>query len=234
MKYLVGLLLLTSVLFAKAQGNLNTPDFPGDIMIDIGLNYWDSADSLDQKGWPSKSIGFYYMKTKFLSEKFTFRYGAGFTFEKVSLGNRKTLRSLEDSVLVTDIPLDLTKVEIRKNKLATMYLDIPLELRFYPKGTDEGEGLFFGVGGVLGLRMNAYTKIKYGNADELIKVKESGKYNLAPFRYGLQARFGFKGVHLFYKQYFSNTFKDNVLGVNGGDLGYNPRMTTVGINITGF
>lgn len=237
MKYVFGFILLVVGLSANAQDSFKTPDFPGDLMVDIGLNYWDQADSLDQKGWPSKSISFYYMKTKFLSNKFTFRYGAGLGLEKISLGNRRTLTSLEDSVLVADVPFDLTRTDMRKNKLALTYLDIPVELRFYPKGTEEGEGLFVGVGGIVGIRMAAHIKLKYGNADELIKEKMTGKYNLNSFRYGVQARVGFKGVHFFFKKYFSETFNDNLQFSNGTeitDMGYNPTMTTFGINITGF
>ncbi|GAB4234197.1 MAG: hypothetical protein Tsb0034_07780 [Ekhidna sp.] len=235
MRYLFGTLLITISFSLLAQeGGLKRPDIPGDVMVDVGLNFWDtSSDSLDQKAWSSKSISIYYMKNKVLSNKFTFNYGVGLGLEKISLGNRNTLVSLEDSVLVADIPLDLTQVDIRKNKLATTYLDVPFELRFYPMGTEEGEGLFVSVGGVAGIRMNAHRKIKWEDINEVQKQKNTGRFDLNSFRYGVQARIGFKGVHLFYKQYFSNTFRNDVI-VDGAAQDFNPRMTTIGINVTGF
>ena len=108
------------------------------------------------------------------------------------------------------------------------YLDIPLEFRFHPQGTEDGEGLFLGVGVVAGLRLRAHTKWKYENNGETTREKQTGDFNLNSFRYGYQIRAGFRGVHLFYKRYLSETFQ--------GDFpdGTNPTMTTIGINVTGF
>ena len=239
MKYIFGFLLLVGSAVTFGQNEFARPDIPGDLMIDIGLNYWDEEPLfVDQAGWRSKSIGFYYTKRKALSNKFAFHYGAGLGLEKFDLGDSLTFSSgvllnADDNDPENDVisPLELTPlVEGRpydKNRLAVTYFDIPVELRFHPKGTEEGEGLFLSVGGMIGLRMNAHMKYKFDEGGETVIEKVKGKYDLNAFRYGLQARFGFKGVHLFYKQYFSDTFNDPVGGVN-------PRMTTIGINVTGF
>ncbi len=231
MKYVIGLLFLFGCRMAIAQDGFAQPDVPGQLMIDIGLNYLDEEPSaINQKAFRSKSIGLYYTKRKALSNKFSFYYGLGFGLEKLDFGDSSTLVSGFDDgteiLPVAVVPLD-TDLSFDKNRLAITYLDIPLDLRFHPTGTQDGEGLFIGVGGILGLRLNSHAKFKFDEGGETVIEKVKGEYNLSTFRYGVQARLGFRGVHLFYKQYFSDVFKDPVGGAD-------PRMTTIGINVTGF
>lgn len=248
MKYLFGFLFVVGSIVVFGQNEVVRPDIPGELMVDIGLNYWDVNpitalnDSvnleIDPQGWRSKSLGIYYTKRFPISNKFSMYYGLGLGFEKISLGNNATFESgvlfngddnnVENDSLaalaITNLP---GNISYDKNKLGITYLDIPLDFRFHPLGTEDGEGLFIGVGGVVGLRMNSKVKLKYEEGDETVIQKVKGKYNLSGLRYGVQARFGFRGVHLFYKQYFSDVFKDEIGGAQ-------PRMKTIGINITGF
>lgn len=199
-------------------------------MVDIGVNDWSelpSEDSLEQKGWPSKSIGIYYTQRKSINEYLSFYYGIGLGLEKISLGNERTLYSFGDSVAIGDLPVDLTTVSVDKNRLAMTYLDIPVEFRYHLLGTQDGEGLFIGFGGIFGMRLNSHTKWKYSLNGENVRIKSSGKFNLNPWRYGIQVRAGFKGFHFFYKQYMSDAFSDPLGGAN-------PQLRTIGVNFTGF
>lgn len=230
MRYIFGVLLAMLVFVSTAQDGLKRPDIPGELMVDIGFNVWSSMPgALERKTWASKSIGIYYMKRKAINSKLSFNYGIGFGLEKMSLGDSSTLFS---NTIVNDtlrsVYIGPNSQNFSKNKLATTYLDIPVEFRFHPLGTEDGEGLFIGVGGIIGVRMNAHTKWKYDNNGETVRDKVSGKFNLNSFRYGYQVRAGFRGVHLFYKRYVSPVFKDQF------EDGFNPVMTTVGINLTGF
>lgn len=236
MKHVLGvaLLALSGVVFS--QDKLKRPDVPGDLMVDIGLNYLDADPAtIEQKGFTSKSVGIYYTKRRAFGAKLSLYYGLGLGLEKLSLGDSATLQSgvlltgsgntdSLASVFIADIP---TGLSYDKNRLAITYLDIPLDIRFHPKGTEEGEGLFIGVGGIIGLRLNSHTKFKYEEGGETVVEKIGGEYNLSGVRYGIQARLGFKGVHIFYKHYLNDVFKDPLGGAN-------PRMTTIGINLTGF
>ncbi|MEP0984412.1 outer membrane beta-barrel protein [Ekhidna sp.] len=233
MKYIFAVVFAFFIMSASAQDGVNRPDIPGDLMVDIGFNVWSSMPgALDAKTWSSKSVGIYYTNRKILSSKLSFNYGVGLGLEKMSLGDSTlasqynfTNGSNDSLAAVAIIP---NSENFEKNKLASTYLDIPFELRFHPLGTEEGEGLFIGAGGIVGLRLNAHTKWNYDNNGETVREKISGKYNLNSFRYGYQIRAGFKGVHVFYKRYLSNVFKDSFQD------GSNPVMTTVGINVTGF
>ncbi len=247
MKYICGLLLFSILASASAQDTnaedkdkgLKRPDIPGELMVDIGFNVWSSMPGfLERRTWSSKSIALSYIKRKALSGKLSFYYGVGLGMEKMSLGDTVSLSSAKlldgsdadpnldslASVAITSLP----DGSFGKNKLATTYLDIPVELRFHPFGTQDGEGLFLGVGGIVGIRLNAHTKWKYDLNGETRREKISGKFNLNSFRYGYQVRAGFRGVHLFYKRYVSDVFNDPFLD------GSNPVQTTIGINVTGF
>lgn len=232
MRYLYGILFFVFAVTVSAQDGMKRPDIPGELMVDIGLNFWDEAsDSVDQKGWPSKSAALYYIKRKELSPKFSLYYGIGLGMEKFSLGNDNTLFSTSDSAYVAPFPGASSP---DKNKLAATYLDIPVEIRFHPKGTEDGEGFFIGVGGIVGLKMTAHMKWKYEANGETVKQKLTGDYDLTSYRYGTQVRLGFRGVHIFYKQYFSNVFNEDVNYGTTGTGGFNPTFRTFGINLTGF
>lgn len=235
MKYIYGILFAFLVLSASAQNKLKRPDIPGELMVDVGLNLWSTMPGvLEKKTFASKSIGLYYYKRKALGNKLSFYYGLGLGMEKMSLGDSSTLASNinlkdangKDSLAAVAIVPNAQK--LNKNKLAITYLDIPIEFRLHPLGTEDGEGLFIGAGGIIGVRLNAHTKWKYDNNGETTRQKVSGKYNLNTFRYGYQVRAGYRGVHVFYKRYLSNVFNDSFVD------GSNPTLTTVGINITGF
>ncbi len=223
MKYLIGLLLTVSFLFSEAQENgFSRPDIPGEVMVDIGFNSWTvTPDTLDRKGWASKSIGIYYSKRYEISNKFSFYPGIGLGIEK--MGFESSVSFIDSADYFMNLPF----TGITKNKLAFTYLDIPVELRFHPMGTEDGEGLFVSIGGMVGLKMGAHTKWKYDEGNGNKVIKETGKFNLETFRYGYQVRFGFKGVHLFFKKYLSDAFKEPIQGAS-------PTMKTIGINVTGF
>ncbi|MEQ9402947.1 MAG: outer membrane beta-barrel protein [Cyclobacteriaceae bacterium] len=248
MKYLSGVLLVLTVCFSQAQEKtLSRPDIPGDIMVDIGLNFWsDIPGQMDQREWPSKSLGIYYTTRKVISNKFSYSYGVGLNFEKIAFGTNalRFVPLVTDTLGVTSFTEEITSTNrllFKKYKLAILYMDIPLELRFHPKGTQDGEGFFVGAGGILGLRLNSYDKLITELNGDKMKSKNVNDFGLNSFRYGLQFRLGFKGVHFFYKRYYQNMFKNDISVLDAANptlddpaATFNPTMSTFGINLTGF
>ncbi len=242
MKYLCGVLLLFFCLFARAQENgagienrlMSRPDLPGEIMVDIGINTWsDLPRGLKRKDQASQSVGIYFLKEYKIHNKISFYTGLGLGLEKIGFDSPVALLDSGQTYLDT-----ISSVGLKKNKLAFTYLDVPAEFRFHPFRVQDGEeGLFVGVGGIFGIKLNAHTKWKYDTNGRISKKKISGKFNLNDIRYGYQIRLGFKSLHLFYKKYLSDVFKSK-LGVpdpmapDGGLA--NPQTTTIGISITGF
>lgn len=252
MKYLFGsLLILISVgLFAQDKNEFARPDLPGELMVDLGFSLWsETVSDLDQEFWPSKSVGIYYLKSKELNEKFRFNYGLGFSMDKIGFKtNVDSIAESSDFVNLTlnpstgDIVFSSTvgasdSINFNKYSFKNTFLEIPLELRFYPGGTEEGEGFFMSIGGMLGLRLKSKDKLVFDFDGEKFKSKSSGDFGSSNFRYGVQARLGFRGVHLFYKQYFNNVFREDMKVItfdNPSGQTFNTKMVTFGINITGF
>lgn len=211
------------------------PDLPGDLLLDIGFNVW-SAQNDSLSGWGSKSLGVYYNRRFKISNSLSFYPAVGLTFEKFDFkDNANYFRQADGSIAVDTLR---SSFDIRKNKVAATYLEIPLELRFHPKGTIEGEGFFVGVGVIGGIKMGSHTKIKYREGDNRRKEKLRGNFGLSDFRYGLQARIGWKNIHVFFKKYFSEVYRNKQTVLNNDlqptDKEFNPTLTTIGINFSGF
>lgn len=228
------LFLFTFFLSVQAQDRrFAQPDLPGDLMLDIGLNYWtNERDTLANFG--SKSLGVYYTKRFKISNNLSFYPGVGLGFEKYSFKKNYHYANVDGN-----IQLDSLNGLMKKNKLAVTYFDVPLELRFHPKGTIEGEGFFVGAGVFGGLKMGAHTKLKYEQGDAKRKEKLRDNFGLEDYRYGYIIRVGWKGINFYYRRTMSQLFQDGQQQLNP-DLTtpkgrpYNPQISTFGINFTGF
>lgn len=239
MRIFLGVLCTIFTLSLLAQNEMKRPDLPGELMVDVGLNFWStSPDGLAQRAWPSKSVAVYYLKREALTGSISAYYGLGLSMDKMAF---KTESSTYFDLSREDGDTEITEIEdfdgsVSKYKIATTFLEIPVELRFHPNGTKEGEGFFVGVGGLLGLRLSASDKLVFTRDGDKIKQKEIQNFGMNMWRYGAQARIGFRGIHLFYKRYFSTVFNNEVDYVSNNTVQdtYNPTLSTVGINITGF
>lgn len=229
MKRLCGIALFVFIaLQSVAQDDTrpNQPDLAGDLMIDFGFSYWSKKlGPLPVKVIGSNSVSVYYNRRFEISDKFAFHPGVGFSFEKYSFSG--------DSTWVFDgSTVNLNVIEnanVTKNKLMTSYFEIPVELRFHPLGTVDGEGWFIGVGGIAGLRMGAHTKVKYDVGSKTYKEKTYDSFGLKDYRLGLQARFGFRNIHLYYKIFLTDLYQRAPEA-----SGRMPKASTIGINISGF
>lgn len=251
MKYLFGslLVLISLGLFAQDEKEFARPDLPGELMVDIGFSVWsETVGNLEQDIWPSKSVSIYYLKSKKLNEKFRFNYGLGLSMDKIGFEtNIDSISGLSDYLPLTTDSAGVTsfspssattnRISYEKYSLKNTFLEIPLELRFHPKGSEEGEGFFVSLGGIVGVRLKSKDKSVFELNGEKYKTKNSGDFGVSNFRYGVQGRLGFKGVHFFYKRYFNNAFQDDIAVKTYTDPNgqtFNPTMTTIGINFTGF
>lgn len=221
------LIFSISILFFKgfAQDNKpKQPDLPGDLVFDFGLGYLYNAGELENKPFKSTNFGAYYMYTLKLNDFVTVNPQLGLTFERYDFFNSVNFTEGEDRIIQWDTIAD---VPLSQNKLITNFIELPLEIRFYPLKTIEGEGIFVGIGGSIGLNTNSFTRIRYEVDGDRRKSTLSGDFGLNNFRYGVQARIGMKGINAFYKVYLNDMFDE-------GPGGTNPAVMTFGINFTGF
>lgn len=228
------LLIISFQSIAQDDSRPYQPDLKGDLMLDFGFSYWSlKHKELPLEGIGSNAVSFFYNRRFELNDHFAFHPGVGLSFDKYSFSGSNIWSLQTQSALDTDrilFPLDsLIGGNTTKNKLNVAYFEIPLEIRYHPLGTEEGEGWFIGAGIIGGLRIGANQKIKYDFEGETIKDKSYQDHDLKGFRYGIQFRFGFRNIHLYYKNYLSDLFDNSPFSDNKM-----PNASTIGINISGF
>ncbi len=183
------------------------PNIPGALTIDLGFNFLQNApDNMSLRWFRSKDIGVYYLYPIPIGKtNFSVHTGLGFGFAKFSFKKNVTLSDADTTQV---IPLDNTVYEaVSKTQFSAHYVDIPLELRFYTK--ENYRGFMVAVGGKVGRLLNSYTKINYTQSGDDKSDKLSRGYNLNPWRYGLQARLGFRGINLTGYYGLSDLFRKN-------------------------
>ena len=229
MKYLISLALVvtlsTAALSQSDQDRLQQPDLPGDISVDIGLTFLgNSEDFLQSKVWPSRVAGIHYMYTHKLSDRFTVNPALGFGMDRIGLEDN--VNFLRDSLYAYRLDT-IQDLALKKNLLMFTYLELPVELRYYPFKTVKGEGFFVGVGAFAGLRIGSQTKVKYEFDNQNRVERHKADYGLNQFRYGVQAHIGWKQFSVFGKYYLNDLFEVQPAGAN-------PSQFTFGLNFTGF
>ncbi len=203
------------------------PDFPGTLRVDIGFNFLaDAPASMDLNWWGSKGVGIYYLyDIPIGTSRFRFNPGIGLGLEKYKFDGPYTLASSTEGTTVDT----LRNVGVKKSKLATNYLDIPLEVKYYFSKNNPSRGLRLTLGAKVGVLYGSHTKVKYEEDGETKKLKQKENYDLNRFRYGATARLGLGGFDLFYYQSLSELFES---GKAPGGAAITPF--TIGLSIVIF
>ncbi len=115
---------------------------------------------------------------------------------------------------------------LEKSKLATSSINLPLMaiLDFKSKKprtketTDDGVKTIttsyrplvkVGLGGFVGYRIGAHTKVKYNHEGDTKKDKDHGNFNMENLQYGPQVTLGFGSLDLFAKYNMNDLFKED-------------------------
>lgn len=235
------LLFLCSILAlgAYAQDTTSTPDKVKEkvaqtgsrdrIVVEVGFDHWHQADGkhTDVK-WFSRSYGFYFMYDLLLGKsRFSFAPGVGFGISNVFTSSGL----VEDSVGTRFAPhLEASGVaedDVKKHKLVTNFVDIPLELRFRAKPNSKNKSFKMAIGFKGGVLFDSHTKLKFETDREkprVVKVKNF--VDLNRFRYGPTFRIGYGAFNVFGFYNLGQLFKEE------GPQGIHPF--TVGISINGL
>ena len=96
--------------------------------------------------------------------------------------------------------------ELLKNKLSTVYLNVPLLLEIQAKPNNGYHTAYLSGGVVGGLRLKSYTKIVSNESGSKSKDKTRDNFNLQDLRYGLMIRAGYRFINLYGTYYFSTLF----------------------------
>lgn len=139
-------------------------------------------------------------------------YGVSFLWNELKLYDNLYHVDIDDQTLVITHPEDL-----KKSKLRTSSIIVPLGLEFDFSGTKDVNGekipqrnksVRLGIGGYGGLRINTKQIIKYDTPRDQKKEKIVSNYNMNNLIYGLTGYLGYKDASLYVKYDLNPLFKD--------------------------
>ncbi|MFT3737148.1 MAG: WG repeat-containing protein [Breznakibacter sp.] len=167
-----------------------------------GTTLPDGYDFLDLNG--SKSIG---VGVNLLQENISLSRrgniglvtGLGIDFNNYRFDSQNKLVVNEQGKIDHELLTD----PVKKNKLTSIYLSIPLSLEFQIPASTRKDPIFLSGGVVGGYKLRSYTKIVYNGGD---KDKTRGDYNLSDLRLGTTVRLGYKFINLNGLYYFTPLF----------------------------
>ncbi len=238
-KILLALVAICSVTLAQAQEKKPEKKYDfstrtGDhLMLQISNDRWlNLPDSINSriKGL-SRGVNVYFMLDKPFkgNPKMSVALGVGVStsniyFKKTNVDIKSTATRLPFSNLDT-------LNHFKKFKLATAYLEIPIELRFSSRPAENSKSLKFAIGAKVGTLLKAQTKGKtlQDRSDNTLNSytqKESSKRFFNSTRLSATARIGFGMYSLFASYQINNLLKDGA----GPEI----KPLQIGITISGM
>jgi hypothetical protein len=180
-------------------------------MIQYGLDKWAGApDSFHVKG-NSRHFNFYFMMDKPFKNnpKFSVAYGLGIGSSNIFFD--KTYVDVKSTSALLPFKVSYPGTDssyFNKFKLTTIFLEAPVELRFFSNPENTNKSFKFAVGAKVGTILKAYTKGKdlknktgatiYGN--KFIEKQTDRKYfNGTRLSLTARAGYGIFGVHFTYQ-----------------------------------
>lgn len=212
--------------YTFAQDSTNTPNAntkkititnrPNDhLMIQLSSDHWSGMpDSIKshQQGF-SRGFNAYFMLDKPFrsSPKFSIGFGLGISTSNIVF-KKENIDLKSNSILLPFTPVDSTN-HFKKYKLATGYLEVPLEFRYSSKPSEPNKSFKIALGGRIGTLVNAHTKgktlqDKNNNSLNNYLVKENSKRFINGTRFIATARVGYGILSLFGAYQLNNILKD--------------------------
>jgi hypothetical protein len=177
----------------QPQKKYSRPDIPGTFVFEFGYNQPFNRPNKFEIGFlGSRTANLYYQyDVRILKSKISFVPGIGLSLERYKFKNYYVLdySGTNGGSLSMISPKDYGH-SVRKSQLITNYLEVPLELKYSSNPEDPTRTFKFSLGVRGGVLINSFTKVKYREDGEKIKIKSKQPYNLSPFRYSLYAKIG--------------------------------------------
>jgi Outer membrane protein beta-barrel domain len=213
---------------------IKLPNRPGDhLMIQLSSDHWTGMpDSISshQTGL-SRGFSIYFMLDKPFrnSPKYSIGIGAGISTSNITF-KKMGVDLKAQSTLLPFQALDSTN-HFKKYKLATSYLEIPLEFRLTSKPANVNKSFKAALGIKVGTLINAHTKgkglqDKNNNLTDSFTQKENSKRFINGSRFTGTARIGYGIFSLFGTYQLNNVLKDGA----GPDM----RLYQIGLTISGL
>jgi hypothetical protein len=237
MKKIIGMLTLALAVssFAQAQEeNAGTSpkksvvkpsrDF---IMVQLTYENWANTPDNVKIGGIGRGFNAYLCYDFPISKSnFSFAAGIGISTSNIYFKDQKiVMNSNSNSVTFQNVDTNGTDF-YKKNKLNTVYLEAPFELRFFGNKENRNRGFKAAIGMRVGLLLGAHSKDKHTLAGPAIVEKVSTKRYIQTWRFAPTARIGWGNFSVYGSYNLSPLFNN----------GQGPEVYpySIGISITGL
>jgi Outer membrane protein beta-barrel domain len=184
-------------------------------LIQLGYTGWAGIVDSIHTGGLSKSVNVYFMmdfpfKT---NPKLSVAIGAGVSTDQIKF--KKTYVGIKDQTTTLRFTDQSDTNHFKRTKLATAYLEAPIEFRFTADPANSDNSFKFAIGVKVGTMINAHTRNKdmqtaSGSSINQYTMKESSKRFFNTTRLSAQARVGYGHFSLYGTYQITNLFKDGV------------------------
>ena len=198
-KLLIYFLIIYSVgAFAQVQELREYKSIPEEqIVLNINADRWvNYPDGMEAKPY-SVGVDIYYMNPVFWRNRnISIAAGTGISVQNI----KSNIQIIDSSGYTVFNPIPDT-ITYSTNKLTTVYLDIPIELRFRTRPIYKKRNLKLALGFKVGYSIQRYKKYE-GDNFMLITEHSTVKYktykinNMLKYRYGVFARVGYGKFNL--------------------------------------
>jgi hypothetical protein len=198
-------------------------------MIQLGSTRWAGKPDSIKTGGFSKSINIYFMfdypfKT---NPKLSMAFGPGIASDHIIF--KKTHVGIRDQTSVLQFTNQVDTNHFKKTKLATVWLEAPVEFRY--NANPLGDGFKWAIGVKVGTLLNAHTRNKdlQNKADQVINAfteKEHSKKFFNGNRLSVMGRVGYGHFTLYGTYQVSTLLKTG----RGADI----RPYSIGITLSGL
>lgn len=181
------------------------PRTHNDFDLDFGLTNF--TENVQGKPYNLNPLGSRYValrwlyKTRIGAEKspFSVKYGLEIAWNNYMFDEDVRMHKMGNQVAF----LPDSTVNIKKSKLTTAFLNVPVTFQYKKKN------FRFGLGGFAGYRLASYNKVKYVQEGSTKRDRNHDNFNLNNWQYGLKATIGIKEVDFFVNYHLSELFTAN-------------------------
>ena len=211
----------------KPQSTRSNDNF----LLQLGYTLWSGQpDSIKTKGL-SRTFNMYLMldfpfKT---NPKWSVALGPGIATDNIFFDEMNVdIKGLSENLVFSDVSDTL---HFKKYKLATAYLEAPVELRFRSNPDDDRKSFKVAIGAKIGTLVNAHVKGKelLNSADNTVNdyiLKENSKRYFNKTRLSVMGRIGYGNFTLFASYAITPVFREGV--------GPTVRPLTFGLSLSGL
>jgi Outer membrane protein beta-barrel domain len=211
----------------KKKKTIDLSNRPNDhFLLQLGYTKWAGVPDTIKTNGLSKSFNVYFMfdypfKT---NPKLSMAFGPGIASDNILFS--KTHVGIRDNTTSIYFTNQSDTNHFKKTKLATVYLEAPVEFR-YSADPLTGKGIKFAIGAKIGTLINAHTRnTKFENKGNTVindyVMKESSKRFLNKNRLSIMGRIGYGHFSLYGSYQLTPVFRD----------GLGPKVNPVSIGLT--